>query len=670
MTFSRISAKELLTLMRFGIVGIGATLVHMGVAASLVHFNIAPVFVANLVAYLTAFLFAFTGHFVWTFQRGAPLKQAIWRYFVISASAFGVNNLVLLSLVESGLVSKVASVVIAAAIVPAISYVASRLWGFKDASEPDAQPAQPTAPFFDKGEDTADAADLAPVNSGLHGRVMKHPSVCFWTFMALHLVIWTLVPTLVYRNLPLDVIELVTWGHEWQLGYFKHPPLPSWLLEGATMLFGSSAWPAYLLSQLSMIIAFWAIWRLGRAILGAQAALLSVFLTSLIYFYNFPTPEFNHNVLQVPVWALMALCGWYALKQDKLWQWLALGLLTGFAVYIKYSMAILVVALLLFLLVEPSARQRLKSWGLWLAALLALLVAAPHLYWLIDSDFQSLSYMSARSAPLEGIVARLLGSLGFVGIQIGHHGALLLVLAIGGGLLPFWRKGISAGVSFPFAATLERRYLIWIALVPIALTILLSVVNGSEMRPMWAAPMFSFSALALLGSLKTAYFRERFRFMAIGWAGVYFGTLIVIASMGLFGSYVIKKPLRVDWPGAQIASHIASLWQSQQNQPLAYVGGDAWIGGNVSFYAATRPSLVHLEDWGKSPWAEPAQVRCKGVMILWQQKDGDEPHLPEAYAFDPQRIAASGIEVFQWKVKDKPFRIGWAMVPPDPSACQ
>nr|WP_321445495.1 glycosyltransferase family 39 protein [uncultured Cohaesibacter sp.] len=669
--------REFLTLMRFGIVGVGATLVHMSVAAGLVHFALANVFIANLAAYMTAFLVAFTGHFLWTFQKGAPLKQAIWRYFVISLSAFGANNLVLLGLVESGLVSKVTSVIIAAAIVPAISYVASRLWGFKEAPVPlGPETAAPSAEAFqaialDSETDEVDeATDVPSVSSRLHDRVMKHPAFWFWALVMIHLVLWTLVPTLVYRNLPLDVIELVTWGHEWQLGYFKHPPLPSWLLEGATILFGKAEWPAYMLSQLSIVIAFWAIWRLGRAVIGAKAALLSVFLTSLIYFYNFPTPEFNHNVLQVPVWALMALVGWYALKQDKLWQWLALGLLTGTAVYIKYSMAILVVALLLFLLIEPQARQRLRSKGLWLASLLALLISAPHLYWLIDSNFQSLAYASTRSAPLEGITARILGPLGFVGAQIGHHGALLLVLVLGGGLLPFWRKGLTGRVSFAFAGTLEQRYILWIALVPILLTILLSVISGSEMRPMWPAPMFSFSALALLGSLKTAYYKDRFRAMVIGWAALYFGILVVIASMGLFGSHFIKKPLRVDWPGSTIASHFSKAWQSQFGQPLAFVGGNAWIGGNVSFYAPERPSLVYLEDWGRSPWADPAQVRCQGLLILWQQKDGSEPRLPDYEGIDLKKISASGLEAFPWKVTDKPFRIGWAMMPPEPDACQ
>ncbi|WP_316858326.1 GtrA family protein [uncultured Cohaesibacter sp.] len=127
------SLHEIWMILRFGIVGVMATLIHMSVASGLVHFASVNVFTANLAAYLIAFIFAFSGHFFWTFQTGGALRQALWRYFVISASAFAVNNLVLLALVKSGVLSKVMSVLIAAAIVPAISYFASRFWGFKQA---------------------------------------------------------------------------------------------------------------------------------------------------------------------------------------------------------------------------------------------------------------------------------------------------------------------------------------------------------------------------------------------------------------------------------------------------------------------------------------------------------------------------------------------------------
>ena len=50
-------------------------------------------------------------------------------------------------------------------------------------------------------------------------------------FLTVHVLIWWLLPALLQHNLPLDVIELLAWGREWQIVYYKHPPLPAWILE-------------------------------------------------------------------------------------------------------------------------------------------------------------------------------------------------------------------------------------------------------------------------------------------------------------------------------------------------------------------------------------------------------------------------------------------------------
>ncbi|WP_319533715.1 glycosyltransferase family 39 protein [uncultured Cohaesibacter sp.] len=504
----------------------------------------------------------------------------------------------------------------------------------------------------------------------LYAFVEANAALLFWGFALFHLVFWTLVPALTYGNLPLDVIELVTWGHEWQLGYFKHPPMPSWLLEGATLLFGSAEWPAYLLSQLSIVTAFWVIWRLGREVMGDVAALIAVLLTSLIYFYNFPTPEFNHNVLQIPIWALMGLAAWWAFTGDRLRDWLLLGVLVGLAVYVKYSMAVFVIVLFAFLIVEPSLRRRLLSKGLWLAALLAVIIATPHLVWLVQSDFISLAYASDRSKHLVGVLSRVAGPVEFLLTQLAHHGGLILVLLLGGAFLPFGRGHLTEAVSFRADGRLFRRFILWIALMPVLFTALLSGIAGTAMRPMWATPMFSFTALAVLALAKTAFYKERFRWMAIGWAVLYVGVLIAVASMGLFGSHFTRKPLRMDWPGKEMASHFGQLWQDQTGAHLRFVGGDAWLAGNVSFYAEARPSLVHLDDMAKSPWVSRTDVDCSGVLILWSQKDGGEPTMPTNLAVAQDRITAKGVEPFVWKVQDRPFQIGWAIEAPDAQRCE
>ena len=66
---------------------------------------------------------------------------------------------------------------------------------------------------------------------------------------------WTALPSLIYFNLPLDVIEAMTYGREWQLGYDKLPPLPWFLAEIAYRVTGTDDL-LYALSQAAVIVAF------------------------------------------------------------------------------------------------------------------------------------------------------------------------------------------------------------------------------------------------------------------------------------------------------------------------------------------------------------------------------------------------------------------------------
>ncbi len=45
----------------------------------------------------------------------------------------------------------------------------------------------------------------------------------FYIFLIIHLVLWTVVPTIVNQNLPLDTIEALAWGSNLDWGFNKHP---------------------------------------------------------------------------------------------------------------------------------------------------------------------------------------------------------------------------------------------------------------------------------------------------------------------------------------------------------------------------------------------------------------------------------------------------------------
>ena len=78
----------------------------------------------------------------------------------------------------------------------------------------------------------------------------------FYVFIAVHLIIWTLIPSITNQNLPLDTIEALAWGSNLDWGFNKHPPMSAFFSEAIYQIFGSHDWAYYLLSQIFVIISF------------------------------------------------------------------------------------------------------------------------------------------------------------------------------------------------------------------------------------------------------------------------------------------------------------------------------------------------------------------------------------------------------------------------------
>src|SRR5437764_488987 len=109
----------------------------------------------------------------------------------------------------------------------------------------------------------------------------------FWGWLALRTALWTALATLSQPNAPLDLIEWLTWGHEWRWGYHKHPPFPAWIAEAFSLFSPGSLWTVYLASYLTTALCFWAVWRLGRELLPPRLALLAALSLEGILFFNY-----------------------------------------------------------------------------------------------------------------------------------------------------------------------------------------------------------------------------------------------------------------------------------------------------------------------------------------------------------------------------------------------
>src|SRR5207247_6493177 len=173
---------------------------------------------------------------------------------------------------------------------------------------------------------------VAGTTSGFSGIIERRPQLTFLAFLALHFAVWTALPALLYPNLPLDLIEALTYGREWQLGYDKLPPLPWWLVEIVYRAVGRDV-AYYALAQIAVALAFVAVWLTARELVGAVGALVAVLILDGLHYFHFTAAKFNHDVIQLPLWALAGYAFHAALRRGRMGHWVLLGCAIGLALW-------------------------------------------------------------------------------------------------------------------------------------------------------------------------------------------------------------------------------------------------------------------------------------------------------------------------------------------------
>jgi 4-amino-4-deoxy-L-arabinose transferase-like glycosyltransferase len=403
----------------------------------------------------------------------------------------------------------------------------------------------------------------------------KNISLIFNLFLLTHLVIWTLVPFLSNKNLPLDVIEALAWGSNLSWGWDKHPPLSVFFPEIIYQIFGRQDWAYYLLSQIFVVFSFLVIFKLAKEFLKKEIyALLSVFLLEGIYFYNFTTPEFNVNVCQIPFWALTVYYYWQCFKSNKVQNWILLGFFGALGVLSKYLFVYLLLGIVIFFIFEFKRNKRF-NFKCFIPILVFLLVLTPHFMWLIDNDFKTITY-GLRRTSLEdsSFLNHLLYPLIFILKQTG-------ILIIFFGLLSL----IISKFKFKFNFRDEKLvYLTSVTLIPVLLMLLTSLIFGANIRTMWMAPFYLFFGLLFIYIFESKINLNHLkRFM------IMFLFIFIFSPASYLYVSFSKDNKRTDFPGKEIARLVQNRWNENFTNKIAVVVGDEWLGGNLSYHLQSRP---------------------------------------------------------------------------------
>ena len=229
----------------------------------------------------------------------------------------------------------------------------------------------------------------------------KNIQKAFYLFLFLHLLLWTLVPSLSNINLPLDTIEALAWGSNLDWGFNKHPPFSALAVEVFFKIFGNNDWAFYLLSQIFVLTAYYFVWKVSNELLHDKVyALLSVLLLSGIYFYNYTTPEFNVNVSQLPFWALSVYFFWKSLNLNKNIDWILFGVFSALGFLSKYLFVYILISLFIFFVFNFKKYQKSLK-GYIISILISLILLAPHFIWLFENNFTTIFYGLNRSGLSE-----------------------------------------------------------------------------------------------------------------------------------------------------------------------------------------------------------------------------------------------------------------------------
>ena len=401
----------------------------------------------------------------------------------------------------------------------------------------------------------------------------------FYIFVISHLIFWILVPSITNHNLPLDTIEALAWGSNLDWGFNKHPPLSAFFPEVFYQIFGPQDWAYYLLSQIFVLISFFYVFKFSKEIFNNNLlGLISVLLIEAIYFYNFTTPEFNVNVCQLPFWSCTVYFSWkiYNSKGVKFSDCFLVGLFAALGFLSKYLFVYLLASIdFLFMYLIFIKKDRKFDFKYFITLEVFLIILVPHLIWLNNNDFITITYGLARTGLEQ---SSLIDHIKFPSIF------LLKQIGI---LIPFFLLIFLLAKKIKLKINLKDKKLLFLLatnILPIVLMFLTSVITGSKIRTMWMTPFYLFFGTLFVYLFQAQINIKKLKPFVVGFIFLFFLSPILYAYVS-----ISKEDKRTDYRGKGIALKTQYAWDQQFDTEINVVYGNEWSAGNLSYHLKSRP---------------------------------------------------------------------------------
>lgn len=275
-----------------------------------------------------------------------------------------------------------------------------------------------------------------------------------------------------------------------QLSYFDQPPLFFWLSGLTIRLLDISNFALRLPAVLLFAGTSWLLYRIGERLFNAKTGLVALILLNISFVFTVPIAAWFQP--DAPLMFFWLLTTWYLIqiffpknKENNTFKWwLLTGMALGFTTLSKYHALFLMASTFLFVLIHPDQRKWLKHPGPYLALLITAAMLTPVLLWNAEHQWISFNFQGSRAGGYQVDFSRLFRSI------IGQMAWIAPWIWVP--LLIALYKTTGKGIS------LEKSFLFWLAILPIAFFTLIAPFARIGFHFHWQAPGY-LMAFVLLG---------------------------------------------------------------------------------------------------------------------------------------------------------------------------
>src|SRR5262249_12411818 len=184
-----------------------------------------------------------------------------------------------------------------------------------------------------------------------------------------------------------------TWSKESALSFLDHPPMIAWFIRFGTGIFGDTTLGVRFAGILAMLVTQLLLADIVRRVThDFRAIVFALLMPEAALYYGLLMAKVAPDTALIPfavamLWSLVRLNE----SGDGRW-WLAAGLFAGLALLSKFT-AVMLLAAVPALMLWPGWRARwLRSPYPWAAALIAVALFSPVLFWDVQHDWGSFRF--------------------------------------------------------------------------------------------------------------------------------------------------------------------------------------------------------------------------------------------------------------------------------------